>query len=86
MFSALLSPNFMPSLRKIVGAVFEICRLVRMHVRTNVRTNVHTNVRTDGAYFIDPRFSNRGPINVPILYIYCVLCLFFGVFFRHCEC
>ena len=50
MFSALLSPNFMPSLRKIVGAIFEICRYARTHVRTH------------GAYIIDPRFSNRGPI------------------------
>ena len=50
MFSALLSPNFMPSLRKIVGAVFEIwCYAL-------------TYARTYGAYIIDPRFSNRGPI------------------------
>ena len=34
MFSALLSPNFMPSLRKIVGAVFEICHHVRTHGRS----------------------------------------------------
>ena len=56
MFSALLSPNFMPSLRKIAGAVFEICRYVRTYVRTHARTH--------RAYIIDPRFSNRGPIKL----------------------
>ena len=56
MFSALLSPNSMASFRKIVGAFFEIC----CHVRTYARTYA----RTDGAYFIDPRFSNWGPTSM----------------------
>ena len=55
MFSALLSPNFMPSFGKIVGAFFEICR--------DVRTYVRTYVCTDGAYFIDPRFCKTATNN-----------------------
>ena len=31
MFSALLSPKFMSSFEKIIGADFEICRHSRMH-------------------------------------------------------
>jgi hypothetical protein len=46
MFSALLSPNFLPSFGKIVGANFELCR--------HSRTDASTDARTDGGYLVDP--------------------------------
>ena len=46
MFLALLSPNFMPSFGKIVGADLEIARSERTYVRTYVRTH--------GGYFTAP--------------------------------
>jgi hypothetical protein len=53
MFSALLSPNLMPSFGKIVGVVFDICRHVRTHGRTYARK---------GAILQLPSVFNRGPI------------------------
>ena len=58
MFSALLSPNFMPSFGKIVGAVFEICRYVRTHPRTH---------KSD---LIGPSVFNRGPIGTLHVFFY----------------
>ena len=37
-FEPLLSPNFIPNFRKILGAVLEICRDARTHGRTHGRT------------------------------------------------
>ena len=54
MFLALLSPNFMPSFGKIVGAVFEICRYARTHART------------DGGYFTAPFGFQPGTNNARI--------------------
>ena len=56
MFSALLSPNFMPSFGKIVGAVFEICRDARTYVRTDARTDGRTHGR---------RLSYSSPVQKP---------------------
>ena len=36
-FEALLSPNFIPNFKKIIGAVFEICRSGRTDIRTDGR-------------------------------------------------
>ena len=54
MFSALLSPNFMPSFEKIVGAVFEICRSAR------------TDGLTHGGYFTAPFGFQPGTNNAQI--------------------
>jgi hypothetical protein len=59
MFSALLSPNFMPSFGKIVGADFEICRYPQTHGRTYGRTH-------GGYLLIDPRFGNRRPTSTEV--------------------
>ena len=37
-FEPLLSPNFIPNFKKILGAVFEICRSARTDGRTHGRT------------------------------------------------
>ena len=54
-FERLLSPNFIPNFGKILGAVFEICRDVRM------------DGRTDGTDSIGPAVFNLGPKNLHIL-------------------
>ena len=48
-FEPLLSPNFIPNFKKILGAVFEICRYARTHVRTH------------GSDIIGPAVFNLGP-------------------------
>ena len=52
-FEPLWIPNFIPKIRKILGAVFEVSR--------NERTNGRTDERTDKTDFIDPSVFNRGP-------------------------
>ena len=54
MFLALFVPYIMKKIRKIVGAVFEICRYARTHVRTHVRTEAILQL---------PSVFNRGPIS-----------------------
>ena len=58
-FEPLWIPNFIPKIRKILGAVFAGSR----NERTNGRTDERTNGRTDKTDFIDPSVFNRGPIN-----------------------
>ena len=72
-FEPLFSPNFIPNFKKILGAVFEICRYAR--------TDGRTDARTSGTDIIGPAVFNRGSnndnnIKACVYHYFLVICSF----------